>query len=87
MKDDIAAIRSFIVDLINEGKDIVLVLHSASGFLGSNAAEGLDMKTRQKTGLKGGVSKIVFIAGAVFPKGFKHVPLPFFVCDVNSTSS
>ena len=85
MRDDIAAIRSTIADLVDQGKDVMLVLHSAGGFLGSNAAEGLDVQTRQKTGLKGGVAKIVFLTGAVFPEGFKHVPLPFFTYDVGST--
>ena len=85
MRDDIAAIRSTIADLVDQGKDVVLVLHSAGGFLGSNAAEGLDVQTRQKTGLKGGVAKIVFVAGAVFPEGFEHVPLPCFIYDVGST--
>ena len=83
MKDDIAAVRSAIADLVNAGKDVVLVLHSAGGFLGSNAAEGLDAKARKLAGLRGGVSKIVFLAGAVFPEGYKHAPLPFFTCDVN----
>lgn len=82
MKDDIAAIRSTISDMVDAGEDIVLVLHSAGGFLGSEAANGLDVKTRQEAGLKGGVSKIVFLAGAVWPEGFKHGPLPFFTYDV-----
>ena len=83
MKDDIAAVRSTIADLVNAEQDVVLVLHSAGGFLGSNAAEGLDTKARQLAGLRGGVSKIVFLAGAAFPEGYKHVPLPFFTYDVN----
>ena len=82
MKDDIATVRSTIADLVEAERDVVLVLHSAGGFLGSNAAEGLDVTTRQKLGMNGGVSKIVFLAGAVLPVGFKHAPLPFFTYDV-----
>ena len=82
MKEDIAAVRSTIADLVNAGEDVVLVLHSAGGFLGSEAANGLDVKARQEAGLKGGVSKIVFLAGAVWPEGYKHGPLPVFTYDV-----
>ena len=82
LKDDIAAVRSTITDLVDAGEDIILVLHSAGGFLGSEAASGLDVKARLEAGLKGGVSKIVFLAGAVWPEGFKHGPLPFFTYDV-----
>lgn len=84
MKDDIAAVRSAIAGLVDtEGKTVVLVLHSAGGFVGSNAAEGLDVKTRQGAGLKGGVCRIVFLTGAVFPEGYMHAPLPFFTYDVS----
>ncbi|MCJ1402764.1 hypothetical protein MMC11_005985 [Xylographa trunciseda] len=77
MDDDIAAVRATVEKLIGLGQDVLLVLHSAGGFLGSNAIESLGAKERSEKGLKGGVVKIVFLAGAVFPEGFKHGPLPF----------
>ena len=52
--------------------------------MGSNAIEGLSLKARQAKQLRGGVSKIVFLSGAVFPEGFKHAPLPFFTYDVST---
>ena len=81
MKDDIEAIRSTFTNLVDKGQHVVLVLHSAGGFLGSNAIEGLSLKARREKQLSGGVSKIVFLAGAIFPEGFKHGPLPFFTYD------
>ena len=84
MYDDIAAIRSTVTSLVEKGQHVVLVLHSAGGFLGSNAIEGLSLKARQEKQLSGGVSKIVFVAGAVFPEGQRHAPLPFFAYDVRS---
>ena len=79
MKDDVAEIRSVIAPLVErEEKDVVLVLHSAGAFLGSMALEGLSAKERTEKGKKGGVKKIVFLAGAVWPEGFQHGPLPFF---------
>ena len=82
MHDDIAAIRSTVTKLVETGEAVVLVPHSAGGFLASNAIEGLGIQARRENSLKGGVSKIVFLAGAVFPEGFKHGPLPFFAYDV-----
>ncbi|KAL8730584.1 MAG: hypothetical protein Q9181_004610 [Wetmoreana brouardii] len=79
MKDDVAFIRSVIAPLVEqEGNDVLLVLHSAGAFLGSMAIEGLSAKERKAMGKKGGVTKIVFLAGAIWAEGFKHGPLPFF---------
>lgn len=79
MKDDIAAIRVHINTMLARGEDVLLVLHSAGGFLGSEAMQGLDKRTR---GEKPGVVGIVFLAAAVFPEGYQHQPLPFAVVEV-----
>lgn len=65
--------------LVVAEQDVLLVLHSAGRFLGSKAIEGLGAKAHAAKGLKGGVVGIVFLAGAVAPEGFTHVPLPFAV--------
>ena len=78
MHDDIAAIRSSIEKtVVTHETDVVMVLHSAGGFLGSNALQGLSAKARREQGLKGGVLGIVFLTAAVFPEGFRHGDLPF----------
>lgn len=77
MEDDIAAIRKPIEAAVMEGKDVVAVMHSAGGFLGSNAIGGLGAKARKEQGLGGGVIGIVFITGAIFPEGFEHGDLSF----------
>ena len=78
MKDDVAAIRKAITSTIGEANEVLLVLHSAGAFLGSMAIEGLSVRERKDKGLGGGVSKIVFLAGALREEGFQHGPLPFF---------
>ena len=83
IQDDILAIRSTVTKVVEKGKHVVLVLHSAGGLLGSNAIEGLGLKARQEKQILGGVSKIVFLVGAIFPEGFKHAPLPFFTYEVS----
>lgn len=82
MRDDIAAVRSVVEKLVDADREVVMVLHSAGGFLGSNAIDSLGAKSRAERGLKGGVIKLVFLAGAIFPEGFKHSPLPFLTYDV-----
>lgn len=84
MLDDIAAIRATVSNLVDKGQQVVLVLHSSGGFLGSNAIEGLSLKARQEKQLEGGVSKIIFLTGGIASEGFKHAPLPFFTYDVGS---
>ncbi|PYH78141.1 alpha/beta-hydrolase [Aspergillus uvarum CBS 121591] len=75
MKDDIAALRAAISRLVARGDSVVLVLHSAGGFLGSEAMQGLARGDGE--GGDGGVIGIVFLAAAVFPEGFEHAPVPF----------
>ncbi|KAL8722510.1 MAG: hypothetical protein Q9225_001026 [Loekoesia sp. 1 TL-2023] len=77
MEDDIAAIRSSIEAVVAEEKDVITVMHSGGGFLGSNAVGGLSKKVRSEQGLKGGVIGIVFVTGAIYPEGFEHGDLPF----------
>ncbi|KAL8832862.1 MAG: hypothetical protein Q9170_004728 [Blastenia crenularia] len=77
MEEDISAIKSKLEDISGEGKEIIAVMHSAGGFLGSNALEGLSAKHRAEQGLKGGVVGIVFVTGAIYPEGFEHGDLPF----------
>ncbi|KAL9052848.1 MAG: hypothetical protein Q9162_005147 [Coniocarpon cinnabarinum] len=81
LHDDVAAVRSVIEPVVQSGRQVVLVLHSASGFLGSHAIEHLSRSSRVKKHQSGGVTHIVFITAAVFPEGFKHGPLPFFEID------
>ena len=82
MSDDIAAVHSKIAEIVNKDQDVLLVTHSAGGFLGSNAIQDLETKTRQDKGLSGGVGMIVFLAGGILPEGFEHQALPFFKIDV-----
>ena len=73
MEDDIAAIRQKVSGLVDAKQEIIMVLHSGGSFLGSNAIEGLTAQASRV-----GVSHMVFLAGAVFPEGFEHSPLPFY---------
>jgi hypothetical protein len=84
MNDDIANIRSTISKVVEAEQEVLLVLHSAGGFLGSAAFEGLTTKARKEKGMKGGVVKILFIAAGILPLGTTPPMLPFFEFGVSS---
>lgn len=82
MNNDIAHIRSTISASVDAGEEVLLICHSAGGFLGSAAIQGLTLKARKEKELKGGVVKILFIAAGVFPLGSKPPQTPFYEFNV-----
>lgn len=70
---------------MDQGKDVVVVGHSAGGFLGSHAVRDFTPAAREKAGKPGAVVKLAFVAGALFPPGHEHAPAPFMEVQVSST--
>ena len=64
---DVGILHKQLEALVDEGKDIFLVLHCVAGVVGSIAMEGLAKKTRSENGLGGGVIGILFVAAGVLP--------------------
>ena len=90
--DDIRAIRSELEKLIeDDGKDVVLAMHSYGGLPGSQSVVGLEKSVRIKEGKKGGVVHILFIAAFVLENGQSLVDAlggglpPWAVADVSKT--
>ena len=83
LQDDVKHIRSVIQQLVELDRELVLVCHSAGGFLGSHSIEELSASQRKREGLKGGVVHLAFVAAAVFPEGTFHRDLPFFRIEVS----
>ncbi|KAE8353293.1 alpha/beta-hydrolase [Aspergillus coremiiformis] len=79
LKDDVAAVRTCLEKLVHGGQEVLLVLHSAGGFIASEAMEGLSKSACRERGGEGGVVGIVFVTGAVVPEGYEHQSLPFAV--------
>ena len=87
MLDDVKGVRSHIEPLVREDKQVVVVAHSAGGFISAAAVKGLSIKERSAEGLKGGVSKFVFLAAGLGPEGFEHKPLPFMDFQVSRATA
>ena len=83
MHHDVQQIRSLIDQLVNLDRSLILLLHSAGGFLGSGAIKGLTATARKDRGKKGGVIHLAYVAGGVFFEGTLHPDLPCFKREVS----
>ena len=61
--------NSLLLPLLDEGKDVIVIMHSYGGQAGSAAAFGLGVEERKKAGLHGGVLGLVYICAFVVPSG------------------
>ncbi|KAL4860696.1 hypothetical protein BDV12DRAFT_191553 [Aspergillus spectabilis] len=78
MHDDAMGIREVIKPLVQAGKRLVLVCHSAGAFLSGMATEDLEVGEKLAAASGGGVEKFIFIAGGILPPGAPHPELNFF---------
>ncbi|KAI8947352.1 Alpha/beta hydrolase fold-1 [Xylaria longipes] len=69
MCSDAAKIRSALSNLINEGKEVILVAHSYGGIVASNAVDGLGIEQRTSNSLNGSIIMILYLAAFVVPAG------------------
>jgi pimeloyl-ACP methyl ester carboxylesterase len=67
--EDAVAIQETTRALAEEGKDIVLVMHSYGGFVGTASAKGLLKKDRQVEGKQGGIIHLVYLAAFLVDEG------------------
>lgn len=82
-------------ELADQGKEIVCVMHSYGGAVGTEAMVGLGLETRKKQGLEGGVKRLVYICAFMVEKGKSledTAPassvgwVEYTVCDANPTA-
>lgn len=66
---DAAAIRKIILSQVNNGHEIVVVMHSYGGCPGAAAAQGLSKRERQIAGKRGGVIGLIFICAFIASEG------------------
>lgn len=58
-----------LLPLLDQGKDVLLVMHGYGGCPGGMAAKGLSKKQRSAEGVQGGVVGLVFVAGFLLLEG------------------
>ncbi|KKA16592.1 hypothetical protein T310_9791, partial [Rasamsonia emersonii CBS 393.64] len=69
LHSDIAHVHSVLQRLADEGRQIVVIVHSYGGLVGAGAVEGLEYARRAQNGQKGGVIMLVYMTAFVVPKG------------------
>ena len=76
--------RSQLEPFLKDGKELILVMHSGGSLVGSNAIQGMSVEARKKEGIEGGIQKLVYLAGALFPEGTMHLNLSFCYREVRN---
>ncbi|KAF4447152.1 hypothetical protein F53441_9297 [Fusarium austroafricanum] len=69
LAEDVKEATSVLNKHIDQGKDVVLLMHSYGGMVGTEATRGLSRIEREKAGLKGGIVRLVFLAAVFAPPG------------------
>ena len=69
LSDDTIALRQVLEKVVNTGAEVVLVLHSYGGTVGSNAVAELGIHERARQGKDGGVIMVVYMTAFAIPKG------------------
>jgi pimeloyl-ACP methyl ester carboxylesterase len=72
--------------LADEGRTIILIMHSYGGMVGCNAIENLDRTSRAAQGKSGGVAHLIAIAAMIYPKGYNAFKIGREMGDENPLS-
>jgi pimeloyl-ACP methyl ester carboxylesterase len=73
LSDDTKLVRSLVKGLLDEGRDVVALMHSYGGQVGSNALYGLGLESRSAQGLEGGVSHLIYMTAHALPEGLAMI--------------
>jgi hypothetical protein len=82
---DVSHIRAQIEMAIDDGRQIIIVVHSYGSLPANEAIRGLDISTRKEKGLTGGVAHLYFCCAFIIAKGhslisaFRGNGLPWFM--------
>uniref|UniRef100_A0A8H7MY24 AB hydrolase-1 domain-containing protein n=1 Tax=Bionectria ochroleuca TaxID=29856 RepID=A0A8H7MY24_BIOOC len=68
-QDDVAAVRALVEPIVEQGNEVVIVMHSYGGAVGTDATEGLSRKEREANNLPGGVVHLVYLCAYLLAKG------------------
>ena len=69
MHDDAAHIQSVASKYCDQGKDVVIAMHSYGGIPGTESSKGMSKADREAAGNKGGIVGLVYIAALLCPVG------------------
>ena len=68
-KEDVKLVSRTVEQLADQGREVLIVMHSRGGLVGSDAAKDLSSADRAKEGKQGGVVGMVYLAAFACPEG------------------
>jgi alpha-beta hydrolase superfamily lysophospholipase len=74
LKEDTAAIRNYVEDLLQTGKRLLVIAHSYGGQLASNSLHGQSVESRAARGLSGGVAMLIYMCAFALEEGRSSKP-------------
>lgn len=69
MFDDAGLVRSLVISLIDDSREVIMLLHSYGGAVGTEAVKGLSRSERTINGLHGGVIRLIYMCGFMLQVG------------------
>lgn len=69
MFSDAQVVRSQVVSLIDKSREFVMLLHSYGGAVGTEAVKGLSGSECAAKGLRGGVTRLIYMCGFILQVG------------------
>jgi pimeloyl-ACP methyl ester carboxylesterase len=66
---DTEAVRKFVQNLIDGGREVTVLMHSYGGQVGTNALYDLGVESRARQNLSGGVSHLIYMCAFALPEG------------------
>ena len=67
--DDAEHIQRELTELVDQGEDVIIAMHSYGGIPGTESAKGFSKAEREKEGKKGGVVGLVYLTAFLVPVG------------------
>ncbi|KAI1287223.1 Alpha/beta hydrolase fold-1 [Xylaria venustula] len=66
---DSLLVRNYVESLVRAGRNVVVIMHSYGGQVGTNALHGLGLEARTKQGQPGGISHLIYMTAYAVPEG------------------
>lgn len=63
--EDVNCIRRNVTELIDAGKEVVVLMHSDGGVVGTEALHGLGLEKNKAVGKAGGVKRMVYLSAFI----------------------
>ncbi|OAL54082.1 alpha/beta-hydrolase [Pyrenochaeta sp. DS3sAY3a] len=75
LETDSTHMRSYVENLLKDGREIIVVMHSYGGQVGTNALDGFGFEERAAKGLPGGILNLIYMTACALPEGLSMIDM------------